>query len=76
MPPTTPLHIRPNARGDWSVEREGETQPLSVHRSETDAERAAASHADRSDATEIIVHDRYDRVHRAPSPRPRRSENA
>ena len=45
--------------------REGEDQPLSEHNSETDAEGAAVSEARATDTSEVVVHDRYDRVHPA-----------
>jgi D-aminopeptidase len=60
-----PLHIVSDRLGRWQVQREGEDQPLSDHESATDAERAAVRQADRSGASEVLVHDRYERVHRA-----------
>jgi hypothetical protein len=46
----------------WFVQREGDDEPLSEHSSETEAERAATSEAGTDD---VIVHDRYERVHTA-----------
>jgi len=51
------------------VQREGETQPLSEHGNATDAERAATRDAAASaPAPDVLVHDRYERVHQAPQP--------
>jgi hypothetical protein len=50
------------------VQREGDERPLSEHGSETEAERAATRHAAAIGAPEVIVHDRYERVHRAAPP--------
>ncbi len=58
------IHVVPDERGDWWVQRDDEPLPLSEHGTETDAERAAALHAQRLGATEVIVHDRYGRLHR------------
>jgi hypothetical protein len=55
-------------RGVWRVEPEGGDRPLSEHGSETEAERAAARHAVATGAEEIVVHDRYHRVHSARAP--------
>ena len=63
--PSTPLHVLPDRVGGWRVVREGEDQPLSEHNSETDAEGAAVSEARATDTSEVVVHDRYDRVHPA-----------
>jgi uncharacterized protein DUF2188 len=57
------LHVIPHRLGTWFVQREGDHEPLSEHSSETAAEEAAARHA--GDA-EVIVHDRYARLHVAP----------
>jgi len=65
MTSSSPLHIVPNQLGGWCVQREGSDQPLSEHNSETDAERAAVRAARETDTPEVVVHDRYNRVHRA-----------
>ena len=57
-----PLHVLADRLGRWRVQREGDDQPLSRHGNETEAELAAT--ADEGTA-EVIVHDRYERVHRA-----------
>ena len=61
--PQTPLHVHADRRGVWRVESEDEPHTLSEHASETQAERAAKRHAAETGAPEIVVHDRYDRVH-------------
>ena len=57
------LHVLPHRLGTWFVQREGDHEPLSEHSSETEAELAATREPG---ADEIIVHDRYERVHTAP----------
>jgi hypothetical protein len=47
------------------VEREGEDSPLSQHDSETAAEGAALRDARVTGTPEVVIHDRYGRVHRA-----------
>ena len=54
------LHVLPHERGSWRVQREGEDRPLSEHDSATAAERSAVA----AGAREVIVHDRYGRLHR------------
>jgi hypothetical protein len=68
MTSSPPLHVVPHQRGSWRVQREGDEHPLSEHGSETEAERAATRHAAAIGAPEVIVHDRYERVHRAAPP--------
>jgi hypothetical protein len=63
MKPNPPLHVSPDRLGTWFVQREGDAQPLSEHGNETAAERAAT---DEAGAADVIVHDRYQRVHVAP----------
>jgi hypothetical protein len=63
------LHVRSDRKGVWRVHPEdAQRATLSAHVSETQAERAAARHAAATGAEEIVVHDRYERVH---SVRPR-----
>lgn len=57
------LHVRPDRSGAWHVHAEGEERPLSRHGNETDAERAATRRAAATGAQNVIVHDRYHRVH-------------
>jgi uncharacterized protein DUF2188 len=61
-----PLHVRPDRGGVWRVQPEGEERTLSEHVSETEAERAAGRHAAATGATDIVVHDRYNRTHSVP----------
>lgn len=60
MPSKPPVHVLPHRLGTWFVQREGDHEPLSEHGSETAAELAATRDAG---AAEVIVHDRYARVH-------------
>jgi hypothetical protein len=57
-----PLHILADRLGRWRVQREGDDQALSQHDNETEAELAATED---EGTTEVIVHDRYERLHRA-----------
>ena len=60
-----PLHVAPDRLGGWYVQREGEDRPLSEHTNLTDAEGAAVREARGTGSPDVVVHDRYDRVHRA-----------
>jgi sulfide:quinone oxidoreductase len=62
MTPKRPLHVLADRLGRWRVEREGDDQPLSQHDNETAAEVAATED---EGTAEVIVHDRYERLHRA-----------
>jgi GNAT superfamily N-acetyltransferase len=62
MPHCPPVHVRPDRLGRWTVLREGDEQPLSLHGSETEAERAATALARAVGARELVVRDRYERV--------------
>jgi len=53
------LHVVSTRLGQWHVRREGDPCALSEHGSATEAVREARV----SGADEILVHDRYDRVH-------------
>jgi hypothetical protein len=67
-----------DAGGVWRVKPEGGDRILSAHVSETAAERAAAVHAVETGAAEIVVYDRYFRVHSkraTPPPRHRSRES-
>ena len=64
MTSNPPVHVLPHRLGTWFVQREGDHEPLSEHGSETDAELAATRDAG---AADVIVHDRYQRVHVAPA---------
>ena len=60
-----PLHVVPDRSAAGTSQREGEDRPLSEHNSETDAEGAAVREARATGTPDVVVHDRYDRVHRA-----------
>ena len=60
-----PLHVIPDQVGGWRVEREGGEHALSRHNSATAAEDAAVSAARSTDTPDVVIHDRYDRTHRA-----------
>jgi hypothetical protein len=49
------IHVVPRADGEWSVHREGESEPLSVHCTAWLAEKAALKHASDEDAA-VVVH--------------------
>lgn len=57
------VHVMPSEVGEWTVLDE-HSGVLSSHPSETEAERAAHAYASRCGAREIMLHDRYGRVHR------------
>ncbi len=57
------LHVMSDARGRWRVVEEDEEQTeLSAYTTADAAERDAWRRGARS----VLVHDRYDRIHRAP----------
>jgi len=70
MTPATPapprVHVIPGRAGAWTVRTDGSGRVESVHPSTTQAERAAQRLARARGAREVIVHDRYCRVHRVP----------
>ena len=53
------LHVTPTPLGTWRVQRRGDPRPLSEHGSATEAEREAR----KAGAAQILVRDRYGRVH-------------
>lgn len=55
----------PDRVGGWRVEREGAEHPLSQHDSETEAEGAAVRAARDTETSDVVIHDRYDRIHEA-----------
>lgn len=54
--PKKPIHVMREPSG-WAVEREGARQPLSVHRTQSEAERAGRELAKRN-KTEFVLHGR------------------
>jgi hypothetical protein len=75
VPSETPtLHVRAASRGGWLVvdEDRQEAAPLSEHPDATAAERAARDELRaRGGDGEVLVHDRYNRVRRRITARPR-----
>ena len=59
MTPVPVLHVTPTPLGTWRVQRNGDPRPLSEHSSATEAEREAR----KAGAAQILVRDRYGRVH-------------
>jgi hypothetical protein len=64
MTPPAPIHVVCDELGSWRVKREDEPAPVSQHGNATDAERAALRCAESCGAPEVIIHDRYGRLHR------------
>ena len=58
------IQVVPEPRGAWAVKRPGETTPLSVHGSATEAERHALR--ERRAGERIIIRDRYGRERTSP----------
>jgi Uncharacterized protein conserved in bacteria (DUF2188) len=53
------IQVVPEPRGSWAVTRPGESRPLSLHASATEAVRHA--HRERRAGERVIVRDRYGR---------------
>jgi hypothetical protein len=58
------IHVLCTDTGTWLVQADDRDEPFSRHVSETAAERAALAMARRRGG-DVLVHDRYRRVHRA-----------
>jgi hypothetical protein len=58
------IHVEPTSTGRWIVRLDDERESLSEHESATDAERAARDLAQHEGAEDVLLHDRYARVHR------------
>ena len=56
------VHIEPNRQGRWVV-RYDDSAHCSEHNSATEAERAARSRMRGEDSVEMLLRDRYGRVH-------------
>jgi hypothetical protein len=56
------IHVRHSDSGMWVVESDDRDAPLSQHGTETEAESPAVARAAVEDC-EVLVHDRYARVH-------------
>jgi hypothetical protein len=59
------IHVKCTDTGNWLVHPEDCDEPISEHPNETLAELAALEHAAARGNGEVVVHDRYRRVHRA-----------
>jgi len=60
------VHVVPGRKGVWTVRGADDDAAASVHASATEAERAAHSYAYAHGATQVVLHDRYARLHVAP----------
>jgi hypothetical protein len=49
------IHVVPHAEGGWSVRRDGEAEPISVHCTVWLAEKAALKHAS-AEGAPVVVH--------------------
>lgn len=70
---TPTLHVRAASRGGWLVvDEDRQASPLSEHSDATAAERAARDELRaRGGSGEVLVHDRYNRVRRRITAKPR-----
>lgn len=59
------IHILCTDTGTWTVYVDSDDLPVSAHSNETSAEVAALELARSLGGADVIVHDRYRRVHRA-----------
>jgi Uncharacterized protein conserved in bacteria (DUF2188) len=62
------IHVRYSDTGSWVVQPD-DRAPISEHPTATAAERAAIAYAATVDDADVVIHDRYARVHLAVSPR-------
>ena len=62
-PTDTSVHVIPGRTGVWIVRGMGDGASASVHTSATEAERAAHRYAYARGATQVVLHDRYARLH-------------
>ena len=60
------VHVVPGRKGVWTVRGLDDDAAASVHASATEAERAAHRYARARGATQVVLHDRYARLHVAP----------
>ena len=60
------VHVVPGRRGVWVVRTTDADSAVSLHGSVTEAEHAAHRYAHSCGATDVVVHDRYARVHSSP----------
>jgi hypothetical protein len=59
----TSVHVVPGRKGVWTVRGADDRTAASVHGSATEAERAAHDYARVRGAAQVVVHDRYARLH-------------
>ena len=62
----TSVHVLPGRKGVWTVRGVEDPAAASVHTSATEAVRAAHNYARASGATQVVLHDRYARLHVTP----------
>ena len=53
------VHVRPDQRGDWTVQSDESRHTASVHSDATAAARSAGRYARSCGAELVVVHDRY-----------------
>ena len=58
---TSLIHVRCTDKGAWTVHPGEQAPPVSVHGTETEAERAACARVDPRGGA-IVIHDRYRRT--------------
>jgi Uncharacterized protein conserved in bacteria (DUF2188) len=56
------IHVRCTDTGAWTVHPGDHDPPVSVHGSETEAERAARARMEARGGGAIVIHDRYRRT--------------
>ena len=56
------IHVRCTDTGTWLVHPEDAEEPVSLHGTETEAERAARKHAEDHGGGPVVIHDRYART--------------
>ncbi len=65
------LHVTPNGAENWLIRQERDGGIVGEYGSKHEAEAAARQHARADGDLEVVIHDRFGRVHStAPSPAP------
>lgn len=57
------IHVRYSDTGSWAVQPDDRDAPISHHPTATAAERAAIAYAATAGEIDVVIHDRYARVH-------------
>jgi hypothetical protein len=57
------VHVRPDDRGDWTVQSDQSDTAASVHGDASAAARSAGRYARTCGAELVVVHDRYTNLH-------------